>query len=344
MSHRPRRSTIPYHHLQTSTMSKSPDIPVELVLTILSLAAYSSQQSALSICLVATWTRAVAEPALYQTVSIKREDAHQRLMRTLAGHKIEWGVRSSFSFNVRALLNSYAFKEDLLRCITSCPNIESLAIRGSQLFHLTTLLRETNVMPEDERHANLAGNVKKLTILNIAHPLAWSMGSQTESPRFLQFLSNITHLVSIDSTGPIIHLPLRSFPNLTHIAVPFDGVIPSDIHRQDTIQVLDRAKIILSEAGKKLEMLILHISGEKHARRQEDWHELPSVLQGLILDANRRDARIFILPMNRYESFVFHNWEKEARGDEAIWDEAIDLLRKTRKNRSSAKLGRRLSF
>lgn len=249
-------------------MSKSPDIPVELVLTILSLPAYSSQQSALSICLVATWTRAVAEPALYQTVSIKREDAHQRLMRTLAGHKIEWGVRSSFSFNVRALLNPYAFKEDLIRCITSCPNIESLAIRGSQLFHLTTLLRETNVMPEDERHANLAGNVKKLTILNIVHPLAWSIDGQTEA-RFLQFLSNITHLVFIDSRGPNIHLPLRSFPNLTRIAVPFNGVLPSDIHRQDTMQVLDRAKIILSEAGKKLEMLILHISGEKHAWRQD---------------------------------------------------------------------------
>lgn len=134
MSHRPRRSTILYHHLSTSTMSKSPDIPVELVLTIISLAAYSSQQSALSIYLVATWMRAVAEPALYQTVSIKREDAHQRWMRTLVGHRVERGVRSSFSCNVRALLNPYAFKEDLLRCITICPNIESLAIRGSQLF------------------------------------------------------------------------------------------------------------------------------------------------------------------------------------------------------------------
>lgn len=323
-------------------MSKSPDIPVELVLTILSLAAYSSQQSALSICLVATWTRAVAEPALYQAVSIKREEAHQRLMRTLAGHRVERGVRSSFSFNVRALLNPYAFKEDLLRCLTICPNIESLAIRGSQLFHLTTLLRETNVMPEDERHANLAGNVKKLTILDIAHPLAWSMDGQTEAPRFLQFLSNITHLVFIDSRGPNIHLPLRSFPNLTHIAVPFNGVLPSDIFRQDTMQVLERAKTILSDAGKKLEMLILHISGGKHARRQ-DWHEFPSI-QGLILDANRRDARIYISPVNRYEPFVFQNWEKEERGKGSIWDEAIDLLRKTRKNRSSAKLGRRLSF
>lgn len=138
----------------------------------------------------------------------------------------------------------------------------SLAIRGSQLFHLTAFLRETNVMQDDERHANLAGNVKKLTI---AHPLAWSMGSQIESLRFLQFLSNITYLISIDSTCPNIHLPLRSFPNLTHIAVPFNGVIPSDIHRQDTMQVLDRTKI--KEAGRKLEMLILHVSGEKHTRR-----------------------------------------------------------------------------
>lgn len=338
-------------------MSSFPEISVELVLTILSSAAYSSKQTALSICLVASWTRLIAIQALYETVSIKREDAHHLFLRTLKEQGLNQSGLISLSNSAvphtsvlglitKSMSNPYATKEELLRCITECPNIENLALRSMQLYHLGTIMYETTIAtPEEEDgcQTSLLTNVKKLTVIDSAMALTWLMDSHPGLLRLEQIFSNITHLILINSNQSSIHLPLRSFMNLTHVALPYGGDLPFSTTQQITMQVINTAEIILSNAGVHIRMLIMHLREEQLALRQEDSNDMP-LIQSLALEANRRNERIYILPMNRKEISVFQTWEKEARGDGSVWDDAADLLRESGKTPSRDSVGRRLSL
>lgn len=334
-------------------MSSFPEISVELILTILSFAAYSSQQSALFICLVASWTRPIAVRALYQTVSIKREDSHQLFIRTLKEQGLNQSglislsnsavPHSALGLSTRSMLNPYATKEELLRCITDCPNIENLALRSTQLYHLGTIMYDTTIAPpeeEDGRQMSLVTNVKKLTVIDSA---TWLMASHPGLLPLEQIFSNITHLTLVNSNQSSIHLPLRPLISLTHVALPYNGDLPFSTTQQIIMQVIDTAETILSNAGVHIKMLIMHLREEQLALRQEDSNDMP-LIQSLALEANRRNERIHILPMNRKEISVFRTWEKEARGDSSVWDDAADLLRESGKTPSRDNVGRGLSL
>lgn len=235
------------------------------------------------------------------------------------------------------MLNPYATKEELLRCITDCPNIENLALRSTQLYHLGTIMYETTIAPpeeEDGRQMDLVTNVKKLTVIDSA---TWLMASHPRLLPLEQIFSNITHLTVINSDQPSIHLPLRPLMSLTHVALPYNGDLPFSTTQQITMQVIDTAETILSNTGVHIKMLIMHLREEQLALRQEDSNDMP-LIQSLALEANRRNERIHILPMNRKEISVFRSWEKEAR------DDAADLLRESGKTPSRDSVGRRLSL
>lgn len=286
-------------------------------------------------------------------VSIKREDSHQLFIRTLKEQGLnQRGLislsnsavpHSSLGLSTRSMLNPYATKEELLRCITDCPNIENLALRSTQLYHLGTIMYETTIAPpeeEDGRQMDLVTNVKKLTVIDSA---TWLMASHPGLLPLEQIFSNITHLTVINSDQPSIHLPLRPLTSLTHVALPYNGDLPFSTTQQITMQVIDTAETILSNAGVHIKMLIMHLREEQLALRQEDSNDMP-LIQSLALEANRRNERIHILPMNRKEISVFRSWEKEARGDSSVWDDAADLLRESGKTPSRNSVGRRLSL
>ena len=317
-------------------------LPVELILKILASFACLSVDSAQTVCLIATWTLPTGLATLYRVVSIKSNRTLNKFMDSIATPDSEedaaWigQLHKRAGLHVRSLLNTCAYKYELMSCIGKCPNLENLALRGVQIQSLTTLIERSYSYGQEVDERLFLPGVKRITILEGGFLRIFPRCLDTD-----RFLCNLTHLTLMDTNLNLpSHFPDQRLQALTHVTMPIQGNLGHA--PRDFSNLFDRScGSLLSHPGMRLKMIVLRIAEQELAKvvrdwRQRDWVDVPFV-QDLVLDANWKDPRLFVVPFNLFQANTFRSWEREARGEGSIWDEAVTLLQRAKGVRRRAR-------
>lgn len=335
-------------------MSSFANLPIELLIPILTFASYSSRQAAYNVCLVASWTLSFTRPSLYQTVLIRSPTAVHDVLVTIERYSYKRGELPEHNgsdylpqeqepledsqrlcLQVKNLWNDHAEPKDLARYLSLCPNVANLAISTANTERFMSFLKPTSyegdeVLEREESRLRIAKNVKKLAVLGIIGPSDWEDIMATERNPAKHFMLNLTHLV-LHRARETIDLPLHDLPNVTHVAIPFSLTkyqynTQTAIARGETYHPFATAVNILPDATGELQMLVLHVPHHEMASRWGlKWQSSP-FLKKLVLNANTADKRLYITPMSRNNKEIVQKWEDEVRGVGSLWDEAVDLL------------------
>ncbi|KII83398.1 hypothetical protein PLICRDRAFT_127365 [Plicaturopsis crispa FD-325 SS-3] len=201
-------------------------LPSELIIHIFDIAAATSTPTALTLCLVASWTCKLARRHLLDTVVVSRARQARVFLQGLHDAK----DRAGSAAMVHHLWILQAVSRD--STISQMPNLTDLAITPAGLFHSLWKwgrpLLPRSVRPSDPRTGDL-----RLTLIsfpNIQSSLdqicrrAAAEKDERERPALL---SSVTHLscalLSDDRSSAAVlrwAVPLvRVFPRLTHLAI-----------------------------------------------------------------------------------------------------------------------------
>jgi len=188
-------------------------LPNELVIHILKLAAASSRESCLSLCLVSSWTRDLALPYLFTTVVLKSITEAERFHERLVGKP----DCASFVHNLWLDDLDYATQglHQLKELLRACNRIVNLAVDGIQL----------SVMYLED-------------VVFVADGLRLCIHDDCGSHRFWavpQYPPNLTHISNMITH---IHVALdfhyfdsrpysSIFPRLTHLAHTIQKYLPT---------------------------------------------------------------------------------------------------------------------
>ena len=276
------------------------NLPTEVVLYILSIAALSSRESALAISRVASWTYLPALKGLYCAVVIHRWKQFERFSSSIVVNSNEHETASLGK--IKSVTNKGSFVQGIWlvprllvtppllstvqQVLNACPNLIDLAVPSGLL---SAVLR-SNV------------RFRHLTITTPAFQYDWDSGiistftgrgaSVSYRSAVLNTLSNITHLIILRTDAASQFLPIAQMPALTHLAyplVPLDHGVdrhvetsPEDMLAR-TEALGSAARQFLNAGRVNLEMLVLHFRGEPQRGRRS----LRNFAQGLGLHFGR---------------------------------------------------------
>lgn len=318
------RGTAAHPTLQTDSNTYSAaQLPIELVIPILTEAVESSHKAACAISLVSTWCRQIALPHLFAVLSINPtfRPAHERRQRLTGSppdiFPPEHGPR------VRALWAATTRLSDksVRSIFDACRAPSDLALTWDRFRDLSAsrfLFSQPALPPAAERgrphppalhypRPHVRSPVRALTVLGPWVAFVWrddALATRAGCSLFLQ----LTHL-RVPEFEPRT-LPLGRLPNLTHLAVaaPRDLGRPADGPRG--VAAIPGA--MESEDAPRILMVVLTVDADT----------LKLSLDELRAAAMDEDDRLHVVHAPPKLAVIRKEWETAARGGESIWERA----------------------
>jgi hypothetical protein len=299
-----------------SAISRPPSsfnsLPAELVQRIFHLAAASSRQSCLSICLVASWARHIALRYLFRTIVIKDIFSFSRFEKNIAN--------SPYSPTTASVVNGVWMENDgrghydqILTVMEACDNITHLAMQTG-FFHSLVCSSSPRVdshigEKRIPRRALARNQDLRLTILGADHSSSsWALRQYHEDD--LMSRSPIFNMVThIRLTAICLYKPnirLDHFSRLSHFAVPYyDDSYHDARHLQPLLQLESLKMLVISVPNK--------VNGEVQWKGLDKW----------VRKIREMDDRVYLV--GRPSTFLRDEWESEMRGGECIWERAVQF-------------------
>ncbi|KAF8890367.1 hypothetical protein BD779DRAFT_1671333 [Infundibulicybe gibba] len=287
-------------------MSAHPVVPIhlppELVHKIFLHAAESSTSSCRTLCEVSTWTRCLALPHLYTTVSITSHTTASQLLSAVTTPPV---LPPNPTFhpadavqNIWITAVSGKF-ETLIQC---CQNVSNLALDPQNFLWL---LRAHTAEPFSRlTDANRRPNLDILMLHSHAQQDAMYRSECRNNP----LIARITHLRLGDPVHFRTHLWLGKMRHLTHIAVPYGRV-----DKEDLASILP---LIRNMSLKVFVLIVLseHLT-EDQCRDAEDW----------VCMIRAVEERVYVVrPLHEQ---LKEDWDAEVRNGTTIWERAFEYTR-----------------
>ncbi|KAJ7489577.1 hypothetical protein FB451DRAFT_1553362 [Mycena latifolia] len=189
-----------------------PELPYDIIESILIHTAASSPSAALTLCQVACWVRNIAIPHLFHTVVLDSFPKHMSFLenRRLALPQPSYGTAEPASIPVgRHVRHVFVDSNgaDMYGMYDLCPLLESLVLPASRLIGFST--SAPRVFPR----------LRSLTVLTHG-PSSVTAALWANPARVLPY-APLTHLHFC--ALPANPLPLEGMPRLTHLAQPLAG-------------------------------------------------------------------------------------------------------------------------
>lgn len=294
-----------------------PTLPAELVQRIFHLAAASSRNSCLSICLVASWARHIALSYLFRAIVIKDMFSFSKFEKNIANPPY---LPASFSRLPASVVNGVWMENDgcgrydqILTVMEACDNITHLAIQTG-FFHSLVCSSSPSVdlhIGEKiiSRRALARNQDLHLTIIGAEHSSSsWALGEYHEDD--LMNRSPIFNMVThIRLTAISLYKPnsrLDHFSRLSHFAVPYYNDSYHDARHLRPLLELE-----------SLKMLVISVPNEVNGEVQ--WKALDKWVRKI----REMDDRVYLV--GRLSIFLRDEWESEMRGGECIWERAVQF-------------------
>ncbi|KAH8115775.1 hypothetical protein DFH11DRAFT_1587061 [Phellopilus nigrolimitatus] len=294
-------------------------LPVELIFYIVELASSTHRRSALALCLVASWVRAVVLPCMYNTVIL-----HGSTPSPFDRVGAECGAlglfrRSFISEPPRMLPSPLRHIRSLWLDIPAerapptldaCPQLQQLAL---PLEAHETICRSHFWRDPMRRDVTPC---RSFTVLGQSHPHRWA--PLTQSKQGLAFLRGLTHLRLLNLC--LSHyIPLEYTPSLTHLCLPF-----FDLRVAEGAAAFSGLDYILAQPHLRMVVLTLN---------PRYWRFDEMSLKGWAVRAMARDERLYVVAATRDDATrdwdaPRRDWEDEAHGGPSVWDKAIQVRRK----------------
>ncbi|KII83396.1 hypothetical protein PLICRDRAFT_180475 [Plicaturopsis crispa FD-325 SS-3] len=320
--------------------------PPEIILYIFHLAAASSTQACLSLCLVASWTRALALPHLLRTVTL---DTPQRLL--LFAHLISPSPSPSSSpfpssspsstytapvrppypkFRHAHLVRAIHIHQSasprrpalLASLLTACPHLTHLALPAHLL---ATLIGHTsrathNWRPRDVRLTVIPGSLdffwmgRAVGVVEDAGMGEGKDGEDGGKGGLSPLCKAVTHLC-LGSTSATPRL-LRAFPRLTHLALPLPPSSSSSSHAP--FKVDPRTPLALAAGAPNVQYVAILLSpAQARALGREG-------VERWVRASRRVDRRVYTLVFP--PQAIGEDWERVG-GSEAMTMFIVDPVR-----------------
>ncbi|KAF9813563.1 hypothetical protein IEO21_05495 [Rhodonia placenta] len=328
----------PHGHICDGVRVKpmSVELPIELVLEILEIAAASSHLSAAAISRVSSWARKLALPCLFETL----------LYPVITLNEINWTSGQYFTkpyiprhlpgpsiplplhvgHHVRNLWverGNRGSPMDEINLFDICPDVEHLAIQSSSIGALYTTCRAGSRFPCSVRRVTMITPSPRYEI-HVLDGLRLANGSL--------FLHNITHLHMLDLRMST-YVPYDRLPNLTHLAVPY-----LDLGANIAQEPLRTPNGVLDHPP--LKMLVLTVDEAKYM--DNSWYHTPRLYANgapmaeftsprasfsfFMRQACEKDKRVHVVLYPRQGETHRADWKAAARGGESIWQKASQAM------------------
>ncbi|KZP21959.1 hypothetical protein FIBSPDRAFT_495456 [Athelia psychrophila] len=291
-----------------------PQIPPELLINIIYLAASSSRHSALDLCLVSSWARDIAIRCLLDTVVIRNHLEHQLFWKFLIKSPTQTSTSNiPFAHSVRNLWVT-AVSPHVVRTYAACESVQHLALSDGSL----SWLLNASVMGRDPLalHGHLDLSEQERTRRDDMHLTLFIIGflwrnRQTiiwDSTKTFPLLRNITRLRFANygfRDGITVH-DIDPFPNLTHLAIASYGSVSFE----------DFASQIL--AVKSIQMFVLVMTTSRI-----DQEDVPR-LMAYARQIRKSDSRLYLAQSIWRGMDIQPEWEDDMRRGRNIWDRAVE--------------------
>lgn len=272
-------------------------LPWELVWRIVSIAAAASRHSALQLCLTAQWANHIARPYLLDTVVLKDT---QQLYTFSTQLTVEVPRKASRASLVRhAWMGSLLDASEMVTLIYLCKGLKHIAV-SSRSFPI--LVVSTTVFTPSTQLLSLSHDVHLTLFDTITHP-AWFAGFLAINRDKESLLSHITHLRLIETGAYRDCMPIKYYPRLSHLMLPYRGVATHELPE-------------LMRFLSKTSLQVLAIEIVPDALSTDDMEYLKHWIE-LMRITGKRVQVVF-----RVSDDIQNDWEHEMRGGEDIWERA----------------------
>lgn len=338
-------------------------LPQEIVLQILTIAVYANRQVARTACLVASWARELAMPALYSSAPLTSPRRFNRLCVALGLAEAGAGVWLYRDFRERASGHHDSLSEkekarlakrerakwvkslwippsggvamDRAEALfTVCDNLEHVAIPSRCIPELLKAQYFISQDP-DALRGDYCSRISHLTINDSLGRWDWERIAGID-PHAVDFSKYLTHITLLE-TQDQINLPLDELSNLSHLALPF----PTDSSIADISDIPDE---IVNSAGNlaptfvfaatflvhpSLQILVLHQMASKSTTSRSIFASprFVRITPVLSFRAHMHDMRLHLLVLP--DDFDARDcWARETDGEGGIWElaqEAVSL-------------------
>ncbi|KII83526.1 hypothetical protein PLICRDRAFT_32868 [Plicaturopsis crispa FD-325 SS-3] len=313
--------------LSTSNRSRWHDLPNELIVWVLRSAIASSPQSALTLCFVSSWTRALAIDHL-RVVVLNTNDDVSRFNRIVASGDCSPEECCDPHQHACALRDTVKFiwmdgpKNTLETPLRSLPNVIDIAIRFDLLEEILY-----GLLPPQADFTVLPNRPMRLTVHGVYVPAF----SSSEKPSRLAQVT-VSHMYFVTTrTSDIRHTLSHIFPypyslawylKTRHIAIPFSG----NNGEHDALLSRNFLKpiLLLQRIDPHINMLVLvFYRNEMAVQKTSEW----------FAKVRANDQRIYFASAD-FDT-VEERWVEEARSGEGIWERAVRETRAWERERDS---------
>ena len=319
--------------LPLSEMAPFPDLPSELIIRILDIAACGSHHAAQSISRVSTWARKIALPHLFNTVVYRSKPAYSAGMSS--GAKDSPHARRSQSYSWGPLVhNLWAESTGIMNAVIegdifrACPNVENLALVSASLRSLAPSVQFQNAAHRQEMFARREPDpafvrLRSMTLITHTSRYDWHFLVGLQLQDGSQLLHNITHLRLLDMTISSFS-PHNLLPNLTHLALPYLDL--GNDFRQESLRLPPG---VLEH--RSLRMIVLTVAEEKWLTNP--WYKIArypgkdvtspkAAFRTLVQWARKKDERLHVVLSPRRGVDACKEWVDAARGGPSLWEVA----------------------
>ncbi|RPD67001.1 hypothetical protein L226DRAFT_125034 [Lentinus tigrinus ALCF2SS1-7] len=314
-----------------SVMKPFPDLPSELVIPILDIAACSSHDAARSISLVSSWARKIALPHLFNTLVYRSKPAYSAGMssgardspHTRKSQTYSWGPLVHNLWTESTGIMNAPNEGEIFR---ACPNVENLALVSASLRSLAPAVQAHTAARRQEMiagHDPFLACLRFMTLITHTSRYDWHflVGLQLENGS--QLLHNITHLRLLDMTISSFS-PHNLLPNLTHLALPYLDL--GNDFRQESLRLPPG---VLQH--RSLRMIVLTVAEEKWLTNP--WYQIArypgkdvtspkATFRTLAQWARKKDDRLHVVLSPRLGVDACKDWVDAARGKLSLWEVA----------------------
>ncbi|KAI0774431.1 hypothetical protein C8Q74DRAFT_834804 [Fomes fomentarius] len=312
------------------------DLPTELVIRILDLAARSSHPAAQSISLVSTWARKIALPHLYATVIYRSSPAYsagmtsgvKRSLYSRQSRPHPWGHFVRNLWTESSGISNTSNEADVFR---ACPNVENLALMSASLRALAPSIQARSASHRKPTSSDAAppsdpfpNRLRSMTLITHTFRYDWHFLVGLQLQDGSQLLHNIVHLRILDMSVSSF-APHSLLPNLTHLALPF-----LDLGNDFKQDVLRLPPGVLEH--RSLQMIVLTVAEKKWLTNP--WYQIArygnvttspkTTFRTLVQWVRQKDDRLHVVLSPRLGDDTCKEWVDCARDGPSLWELATN--------------------
>lgn len=312
-------------------MKPFPDLPSELIIRILDIAARDSHDTAKSISLVSTWARQIALPHLFNTVVYRSKPAYSAGMSSGAkdsphsrkSQSYPWGPLVSNLWTESTGIMNAPNEGELLR---ACSNVENLALVSAFLRSLAPAVQSQTAARRQDMITRQADDpflsrLRSITLITHTSRYDWHFLVGVQLQDGSQLLHNITHLRLLDMTVSSFS-PHNLLPNLTHLALPYLDL--GNDFKQESLRLPPG---VLEH--RSLRMVVLTVAEGKWLTNP--WYQIArypgkdvtspkATFRTLAQWARKKDDRLHLVLSPRLGVDPCKEWMDAARGGPSLWE------------------------